>query len=187
MWRAYRHIAAVVIFGVLTFTASADESSPLTGTWRIRAFYTADVTSRERQDVYGPHPTGTMKVWPDGHFTASVSSYEPIPVLSIWDDVANVLASETEHATVYRGTYEIKGESPFVKIDFFRREGPVGPDTFDTSWDEGRTFGQEERFFQTLIGSDRQPELIIETGPMPNPNGAGNTIIGRVIWQRLPD
>lgn len=187
MWKACRPIAVAAIFSSMAFTALADESNPLTGIWKIRAFCTTDVASKERHDVYGPHPTGTMRVWPDGRFTAHVSSYEPMPVFSIWDDVANVLASATEHAISYGGTYRIKGESLFVQINFVRREGPVGPDTFDMSWDEGRTIGQEERSFQTIIGSDQQTELIIETGPMPNPNGAGNMIIGRTVWQRLPD
>lgn len=187
MWTAYGRITAAAVFTALAFTASADETSPLAGTWGIRAFYTADVTSKERHDVYGPHPTGTMKVWPDGHFTAHVRSYEPLPVLSIWDDIANVLASETEHAIFYGGTYRINGESLSVQVNDLRREGPAGPDTFDLGWDVGRTIGQEERSFQTVIGSDQQTRLIIETDPMPNPDGAGNKIIGRIVWQRLSD
>ncbi len=185
---AYRMIAAVAIAFRLTLTvASADEISPLAGAWNIRALYTEDIISKERHDVYGPNPTGAMQVRPDGRFNAHVQSYKPVPVLSMWDDVANVLASETGEAIDYGGTYRIDGESLFVRVKYVRHEGPVGPDTFDMSWDEGRSVDEEERSFQTVIGSDRQTQLIIETKPMPNPNGAGNTIIGRIIWQRLPN
>jgi len=185
---AHRTIATAAFFAALALSvASAEEISPLAGTWKIRAFFTEDVISKERHDVYGPKPTGIMQVRPDGYFDAFVRSYEPVPVLSMWDDVANVLASETGQAINYGGTYRVVGESLFVQVNYARQEGPVGPDTFDMSWNEGRSIGEEERSFQTVIGSDRQTQLIIETKPMPNPNGAGNTIIGRIIWQRLPD
>lgn len=181
-------IAAAAVMSRLVLTAaSAEEINPLTGTWEIRAFYTEDVSSKERHDVYGPHPTGIMRVRPDGHFTARVRSYKPMPVLSFWDDVGNVLASESEHAIIYTGAYRADGESLFIQVSSVRHEGPVGPDTFDMSWDEGRMIGEDERSFQIINRSDQKTQLIIETKPMPNPNGAGNAIIGRTIWQRVPD
>lgn len=188
MWIVCKIVAAsAVLAGLVLAAASAEEINPLAGTWKIRAFYTEDVRSKGRHDVYGPHPTGIMQVRPDGHFTARVRSYKPMPVLSFWDDVANVLASESGHAITYTGAYRADGESLFIQVNSVRHEGPVGPDTFDMSWDEGRTIGEDERSFQIITGSDQKTQLVIETKPMPNPNGAGNTIVGRTIWQRVPD
>ena len=184
--KAYRIAAAAMIFTALALNAaSAVETNAIVGMWQVRAFYTEDVASKECHDVYGSHPTGTMQVWPDGHFNAYVRSNEPAG--SIWEDVAYSLMPGSERTTFYGGTYRIREGMMFVHVTNVRHEGPVGTDAFDMNWDEGRTTNEEPRSIHLVIGINRPDQLSIETAPMPNPNGGGNTIVGRIIWERIPD
>jgi hypothetical protein len=185
--KAYKAAVATIFAGLVLNGASARSASTVAGMWQVRAFYIEDVTSKERLDVYGSLPTGTMQLWPDGHFSAYVQSNEPARVGSIWEDVAYSLVPASARSTFYGGTFRIDGETIFVHVTNVRHEGPVGTDAFDMSWDEGRTTTEEPRSFQLVPAGNGPDQLTIETMPMPNPNGAGNTIVGRIIWERIPD
>jgi hypothetical protein len=54
---------------------------------------------------------------------------------------------------------------------------------FDAHWNEGRTMREEERIFHIENGPLDREVLWVETLPIANPNGAGNTIVGRTIWE----
>lgn len=184
----FRLAVAVTIFtGLALSGATAREIKTIAGMWQLRAFYTEDVATKERHDVYGAHSTGTMQVWPDGHFNAYVRSNEPARVASVWEDVAYSVIPDSAQAIFYGGTYRIDGETLFVHVTNAMHQGPVGPDAFDLSWDEGRTTAEEARSFRLVTAVDWLDQLIIATRPMLNPNGAGNTIVGRIVWERLPD
>ena len=186
--KAYKAAAAATILAALALNAaSAGETNKIGGLWQIRAFYTEDVATKERHDVYGTLPTGTMQVWPDGHFNAYIRSNEPARVASIWEDAAYSVMPSSARTIFYGGTYRIDRAAIFVHVTNARPEGPVGTDAFDMSWDEGRTTAEEPRSFQLVTGVNRPDELSIETMPMPNPNGTGNTIVGRIVWERIPD
>ena len=186
--KAYKVAATAAIFaGLVLNAASAGETNAIAGMWQIRAFYTEDVATKERHDVYGAYPTGTMQVWPDGRFNAYVRSNEPARVASIWEDVAYSVMPASARAIFYGGSYRIDGQAMFVHVTNVRHEGPVGTDAFDMSWDEGRTTDEEPRSFQLVTAASKLDRLSIVTMPMPNPNGARNTIIGRIVWERIPD
>lgn len=185
--KAYSLVAAVAIFAGLTpNAASAGQASVIAGMWQVHAFYTEDVATKERHDVYGSHPTGTMQIWPDGHFNAYLRSSEPALVASIWEDVAYSVMPQPARAIFYGGTYRIEGSTIFVHVTNARREGQVGTDAFDIGWDEGPTAAEEQRSFK-LVTADGLDRLSIETQPLPNPNGFENTIVGRIVLERIPD
>ena len=186
--KAYRAAAAATIFvGLMLSAAVAGEAKAIAGKWEVRAFYTEDVGSKERHHVYGPHPIGTMQLLPDGHFNAEIRTKQREIPKSVWEDVAYSLMPESAPAISYGGTYRIHGETMSVHVANVRHEGLVGTDAFDMSWDEGRSIAEEPRSFQLVTGVNRRDMLSIETLPIPNPNGAGNTIVGRIIWERIPD
>jgi Lipocalin-like domain len=186
--KAYKAVAAATILVGLTLTsAAAREANAIAGKWEVRAFYTEDVASKERHDVYGSHPIGTMQLLPDGHFNAQIRNKQPDIPMSVWEDVAYSLMPESTREISYGGTYRVHAETMFVHVTNVRHEGLVGTDAFDMSWDEGRSTAEEPRSFQLVTGVNRRDLLSIETLPMPNPNGTGNTIVGRIIWDRMPD
>ena len=188
MRKAYKAVAVATIFaGLALSAASAGESNSIAGMWQVRAMYTEDVATKERHDVYGSHPTGTMQMWPDGHFNAYIRSNEPALVASIWEDVAYSVMPESARAIFYGGTYRIDGQALFIHVTKVWHQGPVGTDAFDLSWDEGRTRAEEQRAFQLVTTANRTDRLSIVTMPMANPNGTGNTIVGRIIWERISD
>jgi hypothetical protein len=74
-----------------------------------------------------------------------------------------------------------------VNIDQAQHEGWLGSDAFDLTWTEGRTQKEETRNFRVETDAQEREVLHIETTPILNPNGAGNTIVGRLIWVRTSD
>jgi|SRR6185437_16178560 len=179
-------VVATVFVGLTLNAAAASEVNAIAGKWQVRAFYTEDVASKERHDMYGAHPTGVMQFFPDGHFNAHVRTKPEIP-MSVWEDVAYSLMPESERSISYEGTYRINGETMFVYVTRVHHEGPTGTDAFDMGWNEGLSTAEEPRSFQLVTGFNRRNLLSIETLPMRNPNGAGNTIVGRIVWERIPD
>lgn len=185
---AYKVAAAVLAFVSFSLGgAPASEMGKVAGMWQIRAFYTEDITTGERHDVYGSHPTGTMHVWPDGHFNASVQSIEPTRVANAIENIAYSATLGAVRAIFYGGTYRIDGGSIFVHVTHVRHEGPAGTDAFDMTWNEGRTTFEETRSFRLVKALNGPDEMIITTMPLANPNGTGNTIKGQVVWERLQD
>jgi hypothetical protein len=67
-----------------------------------------------------------------------------------------------------------------VNIDKAEHEGWVGAEPFDLTWTEGLTPKEEKRHFRLETDAQERDILRIETTPMRNPNGAENTIIGRL-------
>lgn len=186
--KAHKVVAAAIIFIGLTLTsATAREANAIAGKWEVQAFYIEDVATEERHDVYGSHPIGTMQLLPDGGFNAQIRNKQPDIPMSVWEDVAYSLMPESARGIVYEGTYRVQGDMVFVYVTKVRHEGLVGSDAFDMSWEEGRSAAEEPRLFQLVTVVNRRDMLNIETLPMRNPNGAGNTIVGRIIWERIPD
>ena len=58
---------------------------------------------------------------------------------------------------------------------------------FEITWSEWQPRTEEERFYWLKSDTLDRESLHIETAPMPHPNSAGSTIIGKVIWQRTSE
>jgi hypothetical protein len=176
----------LVLFGA---PVSADDSPKLVGLWKLVSFYTEDVHTKVRANVYGDHPKGYMAITADGRFHAYALSDWPKPAESVWEDVAQSfsLQAGAHRAIHYSGKYRGDRDKLIVHVDRALHEGWVGTDPFDISWTEGRTATEEMRSFRLTGGGPEGPTLNIETPAIPNPNGAGNTIIGRVTWEQTSD
>jgi len=189
--RATTQAIVGTVLGLVLFGApvSAEESPRLVGLWKLVSFHTEDVHTKIRSHVYGEHPKGYMGVTADGRFHAYALSDWPVPAQSLWDDIAQSFSEQagTHRAIYYSGKYRLDGNKFVVHIDRALHEGWVGTDPFDITWTEGRTATEEARSFQLANGGPGGETLRIETAPIPNPNGGGNTIIGRVVWERTSD
>jgi hypothetical protein len=106
----------------------------------------------------------------------------------VCEDVAQPLREQTagRHAIPYSGTYRLEGTKLITRVDHTQHEGWIDTDRFDVTWSEGRGLLEEVRRFFFTGGSELARETVhIETAPMPNPNGYGNTIVGKTIWARM--
>jgi len=177
-------IQALCAFVLLSGPASADNRK-LAGLWKLVSFQVEDVASKTVSNVYGEHPRGYLSLTSDGRFHAYAFRAAVGPEPSLYDDIACSRPCEaSDSGIIYAGTYRLDGSTFVMRVSFAQNEGPVGVGPFDLTWTEGRTASEERRPYQ--LEEDRAEGMIlkIETPPMTNPNGAGNTIVGRVVWER---
>jgi hypothetical protein len=183
-------ISAVFGLAILGSPAASADSAQVPGLWKIMAFQTEDVVTKERSHLYGERPIGFMKLETDGRLSAWLASGWPDEVVqSVWEDVASAIDPQRSpyRAVFYSGQYRLNATAFVMKIDEAQHEGWVGSDPFDLTWTEGRTQKEEMRNFRIETDAQEREVLHIETAPMRNPNGAGNTIIGRLVWARVSD
>ena len=187
-----RHTLISAVFGlaVLVSPAQSADNSRVSGLWRIVAFHTEDVTTNAQNHLYGKRPIGFMKLETDGRLSAWLASgWPPQSVQSVWEDVASSFDPQRPayRAVFYSGQYRLSQGAFLVNIDKAEHEGWVGAEPFDLTWTEGLTPKEEMRNFRIETDTQEREILRIETAPMRNPNGAENTIIGRLIWARVSD
>lgn len=180
-------IGATLGLVLIAASVRADDRSRIVGTWKLVSFDTEDVHTKARSDIYGGQPKGFMAVSADGRFHAYVLSDWPEPVQSVWEDVAKCIAVGTHRALYYSGKYRVEAGKLIMHVQHAQHQGWIGTDPFDTTWTEGRTPTEEVRSFWLAADERGSDTLRIETLPMPNPNGTGNTIIGGVTWERTSD
>jgi hypothetical protein len=180
-------ISAVLGVLFLSPPAFADDDLKLVGLWKIVSFQTEDVQAKTLNNIYGAHPFGYMQVTRDGRFSAFVFSNQPEPVQSVWEDAARALSGQAaiRSGIIYSGKYRLEGNKFIINVERARHEGWVGLNPFDMSWNEGRTLTEEVRYYRLESDSLDSDLLRVETPHIANPNGAGNIIIGRIIWERI--
>lgn len=186
----FKVIGAVFGLAVLGSPAQSADNSKVAGLWKIVAFHTEDVATKGQNRLYGERPIGFMKLETDGRLSAWLASGWPSQsVQSVWEDAARSFDPQQPayRAVFYSGQYRLNDTEFFVNIDQAQHEGWVGAEPFDLTWTEGRTSTEEMRNFRVETDGQEREILRIETAPMPNPNGAENTIIGRLIWARVSD
>jgi hypothetical protein len=190
------HISKLTLFGtvfglaVLGSPAQSADNLKVAGLWKIVAFHTEDVATKAQNRLYGERPIGFMKLETDGRLSAWLASGWPSQsAQSVWEDAALSFDSQrlAYRAAFYSGRYRFGETEFFVNIDQAQHEGWVGVQFFDLTWTEGRTPREEIRSFRIETDGQEREILRIETAPMRNPNGAENTIVGRLIWERVPD
>jgi hypothetical protein len=187
-----RHALISAVFGLaaLGSPAQSADNSKVSGLWKIVAFQTEDVVTKERNHLYGEEPIGFMKLETDGRLSAWLASGWPTePIRSVWEDAAISIDPQRSayRAVFYSGQYRLNETTLVVNIDQAQHEGWLGSDAFDLTWTEGRTQKEETRNFRVETDAQEREVLHIETTPILNPNGAGNTIVGRLIWVRTSD
>jgi hypothetical protein len=164
--------------------ASVAQDAKLAGFWKLRSFQIEDVATKEVRNLYGEGPVGHMALTEDGRFYADAFNTPAGPRPTLYDDIGCSLADcdQWRYGTVYSGSYRLDGARFIMRVERARTEGVVGVQPFDLTWTEGKSPNEQMRNFRMDAGET--VTLHLETSPMINPNGSGNTIIGRVVWER---
>jgi hypothetical protein len=152
-------LATVVGASTLT-TALADEQQRLLGTWKVVSFFTEDVETKARNNVYGERPRGLINFAPDGRFYAVVTA-----------DGRNVPKTADDQAAAFRTMIAYSGK--------YRLDGNKFISKVDVAWNEAWV-GTEQMRFWRLDGRT----LHIQSAPIPNPNDATKKVIGILIFER---
>lgn len=157
-------VPAFMLAGVVASPAlaqdKANDPEKLLGNWKLVSFFTEDVQTKERNNVYGEHPNGYLGFTPQGRFFAHVTA-----------DGRKVPQTPEEQAAAYRsmlaytGKYRVEGEKFVAKVD--------------VAWNEGWVGTEQARFWR-VEGN----KLHITTAPFPNPKVAGNMVIGTLVWEK---
>ena len=82
-------LSAAFGLAVLGSPAESADNLKVPGLWKIVAFQTEDVVTKERTHLYGERPIGFMKLETDGSLSAWLASGWPAKsAQSVWEDVA---------------------------------------------------------------------------------------------------
>ena len=138
-------------------TANAEN---LVGDWKLASFYTEDVQTKVRTNVYGDKPDGYLGISPAGRFYGLVTPQQ-----------IKAPQSAEEQAAVWRAMLAYTGR--------MRRDGEKFIVDVDAAWNEAWVGTEQVRFWR-VEGS----RLRITSAPIPNPNVAGRMMIGTLIWER---
>ena len=178
-------------FGVALFSAPvlAADNMQVPGLWKLVSFHTVDAATKERRAFYGERPIGFMKLETNGELSAWMASGFPVEAAgSVWEDVAASLHPHSGYRAVfYSGKYRLDDRKFVVHVERAQHDGVVGTAPFDLTWNEGVTRTEEARRFYLETDPNEREVLVIETMPMPNPNGASNMIIGLQAWAKVSD
>ena len=132
----------------------------LVGSWRLVSLGVTYDDTKERIDLYGPHPAGYMVLSPNGRVMFLFTRANRTPP-----------QSDTERATLfssmtaYTGHVRIETEDRFVI-------------TVDLAWDPGWT-GEQVRYF-TLEGN----RLMIRAPAQMHPQMGNRLFVGDLVWER---
>lgn len=151
------------IFAALLCLASpAHAADPLLGNWKLVSFYTEDTETRQRVDAYGRHPTGAIGFTEAGRFFAFATADGRKPPQTVEDQ-----AGAFRSVIAYTGRWRVDGDRFITAVDVAANPALVGT--------------EQVRFWRIEDG-----RLHITTAPLPNPNKAGGTMIGTLVWEREP-
>lgn len=149
-----------IVVALLSFASLARADEALLGNWKLVSFYTEDTQTKQRNNVYGEHPTGAIGFTPAGRFFGFVTANNRKAPQTTEDQAA---AYKTVIA--YTGKWTVDGNKFATKVDVAVNPAFVGTD--------------QVRFWQIQDG-----KLHITTAPLPNPNVPGGTMIGTLVWER---
>lgn len=183
-----RQILVGAAFGITLSSAPAlaDNNKQVPGLWKLVSFHTEDAATKERTAFFGVRPMGYMKLESNGDLSGWMASRWPVePPGSVWEDA--FVSLHGYRAVFYSGKYRLDDHKFIVQVERAQHDGVVGAAPFDLTWNEGITRHEETRHLYHETDSQEREVLVIETAPMPNPNGAGNTIVGRQTWVKVSD
>jgi hypothetical protein len=150
-----------VILSLLSSSALADDGEKLLGNWKIISFFTEDVQTKQRSNVFGEHPYGFIGFTPGRFFAFAMAESRKAP------QTPEEQAAAYRTVVAYTGKWRLEGEKFITKVDVAWNPAWVGTD--------------QVRFWR-VDGN----KLFITTAPtsMPSPDGTERTIIGTVVWER---
>jgi hypothetical protein len=138
----------------------AKEIETLAGSWKLISFFTEDVATKQRNNLYGEHPHGYIGITREGRFFGLVTPDQQQPAHTIEEQAA---AYRTMLA--YSGKLALDGGKFVVKVDW----------AWNQEW-----VGTEQVRFWRVDGN----KLLITSAPFPNASAAGRMVIGTLVWER---
>lgn len=149
-----------IIVALLSFASLARANEALLGNWKLVSFYTEDTQTKQRTNTYGEHPTGAIGFTPAGRFFAfATADKRKAP------QTAEEQAAAFKTMIAYTGRWRVDGDKFVTKVD--------------VAWNPALVGSEQVRFWKVVDG-----KLHITTAPLPNPNSAGGTLIGTLVWER---
>jgi hypothetical protein len=137
-----------------------DDAQEVVGDWKLASFFTEDVETRERSNLYGENPTGYLAITPGRRFIGLVTADPQKPAKSIEEQAA---AYRTMLA--YTGKWRLDGAKLVVEVD--------------AAWNKDWVNTQQVRFWRR-----EGNKLHITSAPIPNPNVPGKMITGTLVWEK---
>jgi Lipocalin-like domain len=150
-------------FGIVLFilwTSCAHANEALLGNWKLVSFFTEDTQTKQRNNVYGEKPTGSIGFTPAGRFFGFVTAEGRKPALT-----GEEQAAAFRSMLAYTGKWRVEGDKFITAVDI----------AWNPAW-----VGTEQVRYWRLDGN----KLFITTAPIPNPSAAGSTMIGTLIWEK---
>ena len=149
-----------IILLLLGSSAWADDAEKLLGNWKLVSFFTEDMQTKQRINVYGEQPTGAIGFTPAGRFFGFVAA-----------EGRKAPQTPEEQAAAYRtiiaytGKWRVEGDKFITKVD--------------VAWNPAWVGTEQARFWR--VEGDK---LFLTSAPIPNPNVAGGMMIATVVWER---
>ena len=153
-----RVISAVFLL-LLHSSAWAEDAGKLLGNWKLVSFYTEDVNTKQRNDVFGANPSGAIGFTPGRFYAFVVAGNRKAP------------QTPEEQAAAYRTILAYTGKWRLEEGKFIT--------TVDIAWDPAWVGTDQVRYWK-VDGN----KLSIVSAPFPNPNVAGAMVIGTLVWER---
>ena len=154
-------VVSLVILLLFSSSAFADDAEKLLGNWKLVSFFTEDVQTKQRNNVYGEHPDGFVGFTPARFFGLATAEGRKAP------------QTPEEQAAAYRSMIAYSGK--------WRLEGGKFITKVDIAWNPGWVGTEQVRFWR--VEGDK---LFITTAPfpIPNPNGMEKMMIGNLVWEK---
>jgi Lipocalin-like domain len=153
--------AAFVILLLLSSSALADDREKLLGNWKLVSFFTQDVQTKQRSNVFGEHPDGFAGITLERLFAFVAAEGRKAP------QAPEEQAAAFRTVVAYTGKWRLEGEKIITKVDV----------AWNPAW-----VGTEQVRYWRVDGN----KLFITTAPMsvPSPDGTEKMLIGTAVWEK---
>jgi len=160
-WARPSGILMVSALGLtLLFTQTTFANEKVLGNWRMVSFFTEDVETKARNNLYGEQPRGFIGFTPTGRFFAVVTTAGRTAPKAMEEQAAAFRST-----IAYSGKYRLEGDKFITKVD--------------VAWNEAWVGTEQVRFWR--IEGDK---LHIQSAPIPNPNEPEKKAIAILIFER---
>jgi hypothetical protein len=150
-----------LLCSLVSSSALADDSEKLLGNWKLISFYTEDLQTKQRNNVYGDHPHGFAGITPSRFFAFTAADGRTAPL------TPEEQAAAYRTLIAYTGKWGVEGDKFVTKVDV----------ASNPAW-----VGTEQVRFWRFEGD----ELIITSTPVsiPDPKGPDRMMVGYLVWER---
>jgi hypothetical protein len=158
-------VATIVLCAASWSAKSAENVSPIVGTWLLTAYSEVYLDNGETIRRFGDHPTGYIQYSPGGHLVVFVTTGEP-------KRPATLNYSDADRADVYRGI--IAGYTATYTID-----GNKAVHHVLTAWRPDWIGSDQTRYFE-IEGKN----LLIKTAPVKGTQ-TGRDVVSILAFEKV--